>query len=1294
MAVINKDFVVNNGLQITEYITKVGGTAPLNGQLLIGDATNSRFSVGSIQITNGATVSQGAGTITIGTNATNNNTASTIVSRDASGNFTAGNITATNFIGSGAQLTGLTSSQITSALGYTPSNSTSAITITGDATGSGTNSIALTLASSGVTAGTYSAVTVNAKGIVTSGGAIGSAVVTTALGYTPVNPTALSSYAPLASPAFTGTPTAITASPGTNTTQLATTAFVTAAVSAASSGVVSFNTRTGAITLQSSDVTAALGYTPANIASPAFTGTPTAPTPAQFNNSTDVATTAFVQTALGNFQNGISLSSATTLTASALGTIYSLNSTTAYTVTLPAISTVSLEGGTFWFYCTNNAGVKIQAAGTDQFITGPGTITAGGSITMNTGDTASVSVIAGSWQLVGGSIAQTLSNASTKYAPLASPALTGTPTAPTATTGTNTTQLATTAFVQSSLGNYQSRQLITGATTFTNASSGSWIELYGTGPYTVTLPAPTVANLTFTFTNVTTNATVITLSTPSANIYNQAQAATTLNIPVGATVSISSDASNWTVLNFYSPSPNFVGTPTAPTASVGTNTTQLATTAFVTSAMNTGVQSLGKVNGVNNPNLVFNGSAELGNSGWTLSSFTAVSDLTGGYGTYFGNTAALSSFSGNELSPQISVTTATPVTASVDILNQATAGTVTLVLAAYNSSGTFISDFATLVITNGTTSTRYNLSGTTPANTAYIECGLTLSGVTAAAYGVTIRRMKIEIGTTPSLYSTEATLRAIGGMSGATIYTNTGTTLTLAQSGNIIELDGTTAETFTLPAPTIAGTSYVLWNNSTAILTLSTPSGDFYGPAVGSAAGTTSKNVEAGAAVRVVADGFNWIVTYGFEGVTAPQFDNTTKLATTSFVQRSLGNHQTSVELAGTYTSTAVDAGKHFVWDGNGTFTLPVSTSVPSGTRISVFKYNTSDSATFATQGSDTFNWNGVSGTSVSIGTVTGFIQFVTESGAIWDAVGGDLQLIHSYVMSGANFTTQPQFTNNTTLATTAFVKAAGLQFTSNAGLAFSASTTLTLAQLNGWGQFQSSGLTVTLPSLATVEKGATFTFLGSNYGGTLAGNSTDQIQNSLSAVANTLAIGIGESITLVSNTSYWYVVMDGVNSSTVAGNYAPLASPAFTGTPTAPTATAGTSTTQLATTAFATSAINTAVAAAKYYDVTGGASGAITASQVMTLYVSARTLNFPANFAGSQGYAVTAPTASVTFTVAVNGSTVGTIVFAASSHTSTFTTSSGAFTVTPGQYMTVTAPATADATLATVAFTLLSLAS
>lgn len=57
---------------------------------------------------------------------------------------------------------------------------------------------------------------------------------------TALQSSALDSYAPKASPALTGTPTAPTAAAGTNTTQIATTAFVTAAVSAASAGVASF----------------------------------------------------------------------------------------------------------------------------------------------------------------------------------------------------------------------------------------------------------------------------------------------------------------------------------------------------------------------------------------------------------------------------------------------------------------------------------------------------------------------------------------------------------------------------------------------------------------------------------------------------------------------------------------------------------------------------------------------------------------------------------------------------------------------------------------------------------------------------------------------------------------------------------------------------------------------------------------------------------------------------------------------------------------------------------------------
>jgi hypothetical protein len=91
--------------------------------------------------------------------------------------------------------------------------------------------------------------------------------------------------------AVTGIPTGPTATVGTNNTQLATTAFVATAVATISTGVVSFNTRTGAVTLIAADVTGVGG---ALLASPTFTGTPTAPTAAANTNTTQLATTAYV----------------------------------------------------------------------------------------------------------------------------------------------------------------------------------------------------------------------------------------------------------------------------------------------------------------------------------------------------------------------------------------------------------------------------------------------------------------------------------------------------------------------------------------------------------------------------------------------------------------------------------------------------------------------------------------------------------------------------------------------------------------------------------------------------------------------------------------------------------------------------------------------------------------------------------------------------------------------------------------------------------------------------------------
>ena len=110
--------------------------------------------------------------------------------------------------------------------------------------------------------------------------------------------------APLASPTFTGTPVAPTASDATtNTTQIATTAFV----QSVSGGLVAdaINDGTNGVAPSQNAVFDGLALK-APIADAIFTGTPTAPTAASGTNTTQIATTAFVQSAAASDINGLS----------------------------------------------------------------------------------------------------------------------------------------------------------------------------------------------------------------------------------------------------------------------------------------------------------------------------------------------------------------------------------------------------------------------------------------------------------------------------------------------------------------------------------------------------------------------------------------------------------------------------------------------------------------------------------------------------------------------------------------------------------------------------------------------------------------------------------------------------------------------------------------------------------------------------------------------------------------------------------------------------------------------------
>lgn len=160
----------------------------------------------------------------------------------------------------------------------------------------------------------------------------------------------------------------------------------------------------------------------ANLASPALTGTPTAPTAADGTSSTQLATTAFVQGAVGGY-----LSKSTTGGTITLTTAEASNPVIAISGALTSNVILEIPSATRRIYSISNG------------TTGAYTLTV-----KHVGLTPSISVAQGKRQLV-------YTNGTGAYDAITdfeSVALTGTPTAPTAGSTTNTTQIATTAFVQ------------------------------------------------------------------------------------------------------------------------------------------------------------------------------------------------------------------------------------------------------------------------------------------------------------------------------------------------------------------------------------------------------------------------------------------------------------------------------------------------------------------------------------------------------------------------------------------------------------------------------------------------------------------------------------------------------------------------------------------------------------------------------------------------------------------------------------------------------------------------------
>ncbi len=280
---------------------------------------------------------------------------------------------------------------------------------------------------------------------------------------------------------------------------------------------------------------------------------------------------------------------------------------------------------------------------------------------------------------------------------------------------------------------------------------------------------------------------------------------------------------------------------------------------------------------------------------------------------------------------------------------------------------------------------------TTPAVTAgYV--GLAI--ITVANGQSTITAANITAYPNAPTAPTGGFLAAIGERYSSIQNVAVSSTLTTAALGALVNVTAT-GQTITLPpaANCPNGTSIcVTYMQASGSTTVTRNGADTLAFGQGSSANSLTLN--PGEAVQFVSNGTNGWVSAGqtlTTGVTPAQFDSSTKLATTAFVQRALGNASGVSSITASTTLGVSNAGQLIVLGGNAsTLTLPSIASVPEGFSVTLLS-GTIYTWTVQANGSDKLAPNQSTYSSFTMGP--GDCVTLVAATGYWRPISGSAQL-------------------------------------------------------------------------------------------------------------------------------------------------------------------------------------------------------------------------------------------------------------------------------------------------------------